>query len=54
MNQVLYEKQNNMHAYTNLTIKKLFVLIITLSKEEKKKNFKTKEKRTASLFSREK
>ena len=55
MNQVLYEKQNNMHAYANLTIKKLFVLIITLSKEEeKKKNFKTKEKRTASLFSREK
>ena len=36
MNQV-YEKQNNMHAYANLTIKKLFVLIITLSKEETKR-----------------
>ena len=54
MNQV-YEKQNNMHAYANLTIKKLFVLIITLSKEEKKKEFQNKrKKRTASLFSREK
>ena len=43
-----------MHAYANLTIKKLFVLIITLSKEEKKKEFQTNKKRTASLFSREK
>ena len=44
MNQVLYEKQYNMHAYANLTIKKLFVLIITLSKEEKKRNFKQTKK----------
>ena len=44
----MYEKQNNMHAYANLTIKKLFVLIITLSKEEKK-NFKTKEKKNRLL-----
>ena len=37
----MYEKQNDMHAYVNLNIKKLFVLIITLSKEfqnKRKKN----------------
>jgi hypothetical protein len=40
----MYEKQNNMHAYVNLTIKKLFVLIITLSKEEEKKGISNKRK----------
>ena len=43
-------KTIHMHAYVNLTIKKLFILIITLSKEYiKKKNFKTKEKKNRLL-----
>ena len=52
----MYEKQNNMHAYVNLTIKKTFCSNNNSVERRRKKEFQTKEKkkRTASLFSREK